>query len=294
MIDSLQCRRGRGAARLFDCVGIDGVGLIGGSIGLALKQRSLARRVIGFGRSEEKLRRAQALSAIDEFSLSFSAKTSELDLLVLCAPVDRIVERGVEAAERLRPDAVITDAGSTKGRIVHEMEERLRGRRCFVGSHPMAGSEKQGVEHASASLFEGKLCAVTPTSAVSLRTLQRVVAFWNALGMKTLTMTPDEHDWLVGRTSHLPHLAASALAMVAGEAGRRLAGNGLLDTTRIASGDPAIWAPIFEQNKTQVLAALDEFLGRLRQFRERLASEDQQGVERFLADGKANRDALGR
>ncbi len=276
-----------------DILTIVGVGLIGGSIGRAAKKRGLARTVRGVGRQTASLDRAVAVGAVDEPYLDSAAAVAGADLVVFCTPVDGIADQVLAAAQRCQPGAVLTDAGSTKGRIVAAVEGRLPPGVAFVGSHPLAGSEKRGPDFADPDLFQGRLTVLTPTDRTDPAALERVRAFWQGLGSRVKVMTPEEHDRALALTSHLPHLAASALSGVLPAALAELTATGFRDTTRVAAGDPALWAAIFSHNRPALLAALDLFEDRLRQYRRALADDDGPALERLFAEGKKVRDALG-
>ncbi|MFO0947466.1 MAG: prephenate dehydrogenase/arogenate dehydrogenase family protein [Planctomycetota bacterium] len=278
---------------MFDCVGIVGVGLIGASIGLSLKERGLCGRVLGFGRSVESLRAAERIGAIDAGHVGLSDDLKSAQLVVICAPVDRIVDLTIDATAFTAPEALITDAGSTKARIVAALTERLPPHIQFVGSHPIAGREKTGPTAALADLFKGKTCVVTPVERTPLNVIAQVSQFWDSLGMDILILPPDRHDELLARTSHLPHLIASALASLLGDDEKPLAGSGFRDTTRIAAGSPELWTAIFEQNRPALLKSLDEYTRRLEKFRAALESNDSATLKELLSDGKSKRDALG-
>ena len=271
---------------------IVGVGLLGGSIGLAAKRRGVADCVRGLGRSRETLDEAKALGAIDEAHLDPAAALGGSDLVVLCTPVDRIAAQVSEYAPLCGPNGVLTDVGSTKAQIVDEIE-RLGGAFRFVGSHPLAGSEKRGVRHADANLFVGRTTIVTP-SRTDPTALDVVTRFWQSLGSTVHQMSPQAHDDALARTSHLPHLIASALAGIVPAELAPLTATGFRDTTRIAAGDPGLWSAIFTQNQAAVLTALDAFRARLDEFRTALDAGDAAGLDRLLLEGKNFRDALDR
>jgi prephenate dehydrogenase len=272
---------------------IVGVGLIGGSIGLAARRRGIAARVLGVGRNQANLDRAVALGAIDEGFMEAGAAVHQADVAVFCTPVDRIAEQILETAPGCGSGTLFTDAGSTKGAIVRAVERRLPRGVCFVGSHPLAGSEKRGPEHADADLFAGRLTVVTRTTHTDPDALERTAAFWKALGSQVRVMDPEDHDRSLALTSHLPHLAAAALAGVVPSALHELTATGFRDTTRVAAGDPALWTAIFVQNRAAILDGLrqlDDCLGR---FRQALEAGDGAALEALLTQAKKVRDALG-
>ncbi|OWK44396.1 prephenate dehydrogenase [Fimbriiglobus ruber] len=271
-----------------------GVGLIGGSVGLAAKTRGAARRVVGVGRDERNLARAAAVGAIDTFTSDLSVGVATADLVVVCTPVDRVGADVLAAAAAAPPRAVITDAGSTKGNIVRELAGKLPADRpTFVGSHPLAGSEKKGAAHSRADLFDDRLVIVTPTAETDLEAVSLVELFWQKLGARVVRMDPFEHDRALAVTSHLPHAAASGLAGVTPPAWLGLTAGGFRDCTRIASGDPQLWAAIFEANRDAVTAALDKFTDRMAGLRQALTAGDTAGVIQWLTEAKQVRDALG-
>jgi prephenate dehydrogenase len=276
-----------------DILTIVGVGLIGGSIGLAARRRGLAVRVIGAGRQAATLERARDLGAIDEACPDTVAAVSRAQVAVFCTPVNLIAEQVLSVAPRCGQGTLLTDAGSTKGAIVGALDGRLPPGVSFVGSHPLAGSEKRGPEHADADLFAGRVTVVTPSPRSDRGAVERTVAFWQALGSRVHLMGPEEHDRAVAVTSHLPHLLASALAGIVPPELRDLAATGFRDTTRIAAGDPSLWTAIFLQNRAALLEALGDIQGRLTEFKSALTADDRAAVDALLVRGKRSRDALG-
>ena len=276
---------------LFERITVVGVGLIGGSVGLAAKARGVAGRVVGVGRDAGTLARAVELGAIDSFTTDLAEGVSDADLVVVCTPVDTIAEMILRAAPHLRPGAIVTDGGSTKGNIVAAVEGKLPRGVEYVPAHPLAGAEKNGVEHARADLFEGRGTILTPAAAADA--VERVTAFWRGLGSRVVTLTPEAHDAALAKTSHLPHAVASALAGATPIDLLPLSAGGFRDVTRIAAGDPHLWGAIFEANRDCVLAALAVFTDRLSEFRKLLEAGDRAGLARWLTEGKQVRDALG-
>jgi prephenate dehydrogenase len=272
---------------------IVGVGLIGGSIGLAARRRGAARHILGVGWRAETLETARRLGAIDQGFLALAPAVSNADLVVFCTPVQIIAGQVLEAAHSCRPGALLTDAGSTKAALVAAIEAGLPGNVRFVGSHPLAGSEKRGPEHADPNLFQDRLTIVTPTSRTSPEALERTSTFWQALGSKVKQMTPADHDAALAFTSHLPHLLAAALAGALPDRLRELTATGYRDTTRIAAGDPTLWTGIFLQNREAVLAALDQLSSQLDSLRSVLAAGDERILHQLLEQAKRVRDALG-
>ncbi len=277
-----------------DQLTIIGVGLIGGSVGLAAKTHGIARKIVGVGRDERSLARAQSVGAIDSFTTSLEEGVSATDLVVVCTPVDRVAQDVIAVALASPPKAVITDAGSTKGNIVRELAGKMPvGRAMFVGSHPLAGSEKKGSSNSRGDLFESRLVIVTPTSDTDMEAAALVELFWQQLGARVIRMDPFDHDEALAVTSHLPHAAAAGLAGVTPVGLLSLTAGGFRDCTRVASGDPQLWAAIFEANRDAVLTATDKFLDRMTDFRRTLAAGDVAGLTKWLAEAKQVRDALG-
>jgi cyclohexadieny/prephenate dehydrogenase len=276
-----------------DTLAVVGVGLIGGSIGLAARRRGVARRVVGVGRRPESLRQAQAVGAIDEGVTELAAAVRQAGLVVFCTPVDRIAEQVLTAAAACTAGTLLTDAGSTKAAIVRAVEGRLPAGVAFVGSHPLAGSEKRGPEFADAELFQGRVTVVTRTPATDPAALERVCAFWQALGSRCRVMSPADHDRALALTSHLPHLVASALAGLLPAELHELTATGFRDTTRVAAGDPSLWTGIFLQNRPALMDRLGALQDRLMEFKAALMTGDQAAIDALLTQGKKARDALG-
>lgn len=283
----------------YDTVAIVGVGLIGGSIGLAMRERKLARRIIGIGRRQTSLDVARQVGAIDQGVTSLAAGVAEAQLLVVATPVDTIAERIVQASALVPPDCLITDAGSTKKHLVATVDAALAARRGgprFVGSHPLAGDHRTGPEYSRADMFEGRTVVITPTDATRPAAITEASGFWQSLGANVLSMTPEKHDTALGITSHLPHMVAIALAASTPAEFLPLTASGWRDTTRIAGADAKIWQPIFAANRECVLDALDVFSKTLAGLREALEQGDNESLVATLeaaAKTKRDRDALG-
>jgi prephenate dehydrogenase len=279
--------------RRFDTVAIIGVGLIGGSIGLALRKRQLADRVVGVGRRQTSLRAARRVGAVTETTVDLPKGVSRADLVIACSPVGRIVEHVRQAAEHCPPETLLTDTGSTKRTIVEALDGRLpRGCR-FLGGHPLAGSEKSGPAHADAELFEGRVALLTPTRSTRAEDYDLLEHLWSDLGSVVIQIPAEEHDRALAATSHLPHAVAACLAAALPESCFRFAGTGFLDTTRLAGGDPELWKQIFSLNRDNVVAALRRYEAQLAALRAAIEDRNETELERFLTLAKKNRDALG-
>lgn len=276
---------------LFNQVTIVGLGLIGGSAGMAAKRRRLARTVVGLSRSMATVRRARARGAIDWGTTDPARAVRDADLVVLATPVDTLVPQALRLARLMRPGAVLTDVGSTKAAVVEALDRRLPSRVRFVGSHPVAGSEQRGLEAAEPRLFDGSLCVVTPTARTNRRALAAVSRFWTGLGMRVVTMSPARHDRCLAGGSHLPHLIAWALAGSV-TPGLPRAPRSFLDMTRLADSAPELWDDIFLSNRAPLLRALAAFAKELERLRRAIARGDRASLRRRLARAKARRDAL--
>ena len=214
-------------------------------------------------------------------------------LVVVAAPVDRIADLVAQVAPFLEPDTLVTDVGSVKAEIVRRATAAVVGRGRFVGSHPMAGSEKTGWEHASPTLFDRRTCFVTQNDASDPSAVETLIRFWSDLGSDVATVDPDVHDEIVAHISHLPQVLASSLCSylaTKNPSWANLAGNGLRDTTRIAASDPRIWRSILEQNRDEILRAIREFQDELHAFQTSLSNKDYIDVVARLERGKAYRD----
>ncbi|MER3473878.1 MAG: prephenate dehydrogenase/arogenate dehydrogenase family protein [Armatimonadota bacterium] len=271
---------------------IIGVGLIGGSIGMGVRQRGLALHVVGAGRSAERLQLALQAGAIDSATTSLQEAVTGADMVVVCTPVGLIVPTLRLCQQWLSPDCVVTDVGSVKSTVVQQATDLLGAR--FVGGHPMAGSEQTGVQNARADLFVNTTWALTPTEQTSPPALQKVSALAQGLGAPVLIADPDEHDRAVALTSHLPHAIALALVHVAENSSYpQLVGGSFRDGTRVAGSSPELWRDIFLHNREHVLRAIDEFLGKLQEVRSAIADEDAETIQRLFTEAHILRQAFG-
>jgi prephenate dehydrogenase len=274
-----------------------GLGLLGGSVARAARARGLVREVVGVGRRREALDPALAEGTIDRATTDLAEGVGGADLVVLATPVATL-ETLLPEVWRAAPDeALLTDVGSTKGGIVRTAE-RLAARRslAFVGSHPMAGSERSGYAASRADLFEGALVILTPTGETPPLAAKRVAGFWEALGARVMAMEPEEHDRAVAAVSHLPHLAAAALVDAVARlcpGAFEVAAAGFKGTTRIAAGDARLWREIFLSNRPALAEALGAFRAALADLEELVASGDAEGLERALERIRQIRSRLG-
>ena len=277
---------------LFERVAIIGVGLLGASLGLALKERKLARHVAGVGRrNSPSLDVALAKGAIDSAHTDPAAAAAEADLIVLCTPSRQFPDMLAAMAPALKPGALVSDVGSTKQQVMKWADALLPKTVHFVGAHPMAGSEQRGPEAARADLYDGAYCFICGGAA---EPAARLEALWQALGTCTTRIDPARHDQFVAAISHLPHAAAFALVNTAArlpEALPAIAG-GFVDTTRVASSDVAMWTDIFLTNQAAVTDMLDQYIAALDALKQAIARGDETTIRQTLADAKQTRDRL--
>jgi prephenate dehydrogenase len=283
----------------FGTVAILGPGLIGGSLALALAERGLAERLMIYARSPRALDEIRLAGVDAELTQNPSEAVREADVVILCVPIEAMAGLVHEFRDALKPDALVTDVGSVKGSVDREIVPLLKGRALWIGSHPMAGSEQAGFAAARADLFEGATVVVTRTQNTSSAALKRALKFWNALGSRTITQTPAQHDIRVAQISHLPHLLAAALVdhvQNAEPEALELVGGGFRDSTRIASGSADLWTEILSANANAVAHALQPFIKKLERLRDCLVNEDKQEqkqqLQRLLKDAQDVRSKI--
>jgi prephenate dehydrogenase len=269
-----------------------GVGLLGGSIGLAVKSVANNCYIAGYGHRRATLEAAESIGAIDQGYDELAEAVRDSDLVILCTPVGLFQSLLSQLAPHLKPGALVTDVGSTKRSIVRAAEQILPPHARFVGSHPMAGSEKRGVEFARTDLFQRALCITTPTPATDRQALEQVESFWKGLGMRVTRLAPEEHDRMLAEVSHLPHALAAALVHLPGDAALGLAGKGFLDATRIAGGDGALWRDIFLDNRDHLRAALQNTQKQIEHLMELLQTEQGEALRQWLDQAAGRREAL--
>ncbi len=225
-------------------VGVLGVGLLGGSVALSIRRIRPHSTFVGLARSQTKVDQLRSLGIVEEIATSIEQVCEGCDVVVVAAPVDRIAELVAEASAASPRDCLITDVGSTKGGIVAALAADPIATGKFVAAHPIAGSEKSGPEHATATLFDGKLIVLTPGDQTDRRLLAKADAFWRLTGGNTMEMGPADHDTHLAAVSHVPHLVSALVARMAHPQARPLVGSGWNDMTRIAAGDPTMWTAI--------------------------------------------------
>lgn len=275
------------ATILFNTIAIIGVGLIGGSIGLAVKKRKLADRVIGIGRSKLSLQKALKRKAVDEITLDKS-KVKNAELIILSTPVKKIVPLIKELMPYLKKGTIITDVGSSKTALMKNINKFLPGEISFIGGHPLAGSEKKGVMFADADLFEKCICFLIPNSTGAKKTFEKVKNFWKRLGARPVIISSEEHDFIVAGVSHLPHIVAVALVnslsnvKCRGKKITKFSGQGWKDTTRISGGSSEVWGDIFSSNREKLLLFMDRFGKEYDKIKKNLKRKDFRGLHKIL------------
>lgn len=277
---------------MFKRVTIVGVGMMGGSLGMAIKKHCLAREVIGLSHRQSALAQAIKNKAIDVSCVDVKRAISNADLVVLAAPVDSIIKLFSTINPYLKRGCIITDIGSAKAKIVEKSEKILSNPAFFVGSHPLVGSEKKGVTHAAVDLFEGATCIMTPTKATNQVARQKVKHFWTKLGMEVKLLPPEEHDEILAYVSHLPHLLAFGLMESVPPKYFEYASKGLKDTSRIAASSPQMWNDICMANTKNVLNALDHCVEYLAHFRNAIVRGDQKSLINHFTKAQENQNLL--
>lgn len=276
---------------LFKKVAIVGVGLIGGSLGMAIKKKKLAESVFGVSRHIKTIDIAKRKKAIDKGSVSLSIIIKGADLIILATPVHHILKILPQVFKLAKQDTLIIDVASTKGEIIRAVVKYGKAKN-FVGCHPLAGSEKRGIINAQADLFKDSLCVLVPLKNTGSMALEKAGRFWQALGARTARLSAKEHDKILALTSHLPHIAAFSLINSIPERYLKFSASGLKDTTRIASSDPQVWQDIFMSNKRELSGALNILQRNLARFKQILLKGDSNALARFLRQAKSKRDSL--
>ena len=274
--------------RQFRSVAIIGVGLVGGSLALALKKKKLVGEIIGVGRRRKNLSLAKKLGIIDRGSLDAQILESA-DLVILATPVETVIKIAKRISPVLKKNCIVTDVGSTKEKIVQELDKLFPN---FLGAHPLAGSEKRGLKFAKADIFEGSLCILTPTGKTKPRALREIKILWERLGARTVSLSPCAHDRITAFVSHLPHIAVFSLINSIPKKYLKFAASGLKDTTRIAASDEQLWADIFLSNENS-LKVIDLFQDNLTGIKRAIKNRDRKSLVRILKNAKIKRESLG-
>ena len=280
----------------FRKITIVGVGLLGGSVALAVRQRGLAAEIAGYVRRNKAVADCESFGSTDYATTDLLAAVSNADLVILGTPLAQMPVLAAQFLAALKPGAIVTDVGSVKAVVVRQLEPMVnKTGACFIGSHPMAGGEKTGLAAARPALFENAVCALTPTKNSPPAAVRKLTRFWRALGARVVPMDAARHDVLVGRSSHLPHVVAAALAALVLDPKQpreqaALCATGFRDTTRIASGSPEMWRDIALANRTNLSKSLEQFAAELKKFQARLKAGDAGAIEKYFTIAKSRRD----
>lgn len=276
---------------LFDRAAIVGVGLLGASLGLAMQASGSARRITGVGRRQSTLDTALALGAIHDSSLELAEVAAEADCIVIATPAGAVLDALDTIHAACKPGTIILDVASTKADICTHAERLWGAPRRFVGCHPMAGSEKSGPEHATATLYQNSVCFVEESPDLDTEALARVRQLWERCGARVVPVNPARHDALLARTSHIPHILATLLASSARGEGttREFAGNGFRDMTRLAEGSPEMWRDITLTNREAVMSGLESLRGQLTDFLTAVERSDGEALMQIFESGREAR-----
>ena len=272
----------------FKRVAIVGTGLIGGSLGMAIRRKRLASEVVGISRSPASVARARRSGAVDHASRSLDAIRG-CDFLLLCLPVGEILRQAPRIARLVGRDCLVCDVGSTKGEITAALEKLFPN---FVGCHPLAGSEKRGIAHADSRLFDGSLCVITRTRRTQRTALDKATGFWKKICGRVELMTPQEHDRVLALVSHLPHAVSYALANAVPQSLFGFAAGGFRDTTRLAGSDERLWGDIFLSNRKNSLEAIRLFEDSLNRVKSALSRGSKGSLSAELRKGRKKREQL--
>jgi len=274
---------------------IVGVGLIGGSLARALKEKNLAKVVFGYGRDQARLGDAQKLNVIDQFSTSIEEAIVGAEIIVIATPVGTFKSILGEIEPLVTDNVIITDVGSTKTDIVNSVRSVLRAKsNCFIPAHPIAGKERSGFEVSDSMLFDGKKVIITPQDNNSYDSIKVIEGMWKGVGAEVDFMSSESHDNLLGMTSHLPHMLAFSLVnylVNQNPTASIYAGGGFKDFSRIASGDAIMWRDICLQNKDQIISHLKGYQSTLNDLLEAIGDENSEKLEHLFITAKKTRDS---
>lgn len=271
---------------------IIGLGLLGGSLGLAIQRAFPAIKRLGYSHRKSTRKKALAAGAVDEIHGELADAVSQSQLVILCTPIGLFPDIFEQMANHLPDGCIVTDVGSTKALPVQWAKKYLPSHVEFLGSHPIAGSEQRGVEFSRADLFENAGCIITPTAKTTRKTQTVLRKFWKELHMRVSSMSPQQHDRLLARISHLPHLLAMALVNGSDLKETQFCGKGFLDTTRIASGDPAMWRDILMANAGETDKAITALTKELTKMQTALRNKNEQAIFDMLSQAQTQRNKL--
>ena len=274
--------------KMFNKVVIIGTGLIGGSLGKAIKSKHLAGQIFGLSLHQKNARLAKKIGAIDTIGKDLEVVRGA-DLIILATPVDAIIDIAAKIKGKLKEDCIVIDVGSTKEKIVSKLNSSFSN---FVGCHPLAGSEKRGIANLESDIFTCSICIITPTVSTNKKALNKVKVFWAKLGTEIVIISPKEHDRVLAQTSHLPHAVAFALMNSIPEKFLALSSNGLRDTTRISGSDADLWSRIFLSNRDNLLFAISSFQEKLKVLKSALENKDKKLLIKILKIANRKRERL--
>lgn len=277
---------------MFKKITIIGVGLIGGSIGLAAKKKRLAKEVVGVARREVSRRKALRFKAVDSATLNLAEAVKDADLVIIASPVGKIVSLARACVKFMKKGAILSDVGSSKRRIVNSIEKFSRKKTNFIGAHPMAGSDKSGVENASADIFKNATVVLTKTRLTDARSLSRLNRFWKSMGSRVLVLSPEKHDIHASLASYLPHAVSYALSLSQDINSVRLAAGSLKDTTRVASSEPELWKDIFLLSRGPALRAIASFSKNLEKLKNAIKKHDEKTLLKLLSRARKVSDGI--
>jgi prephenate dehydrogenase len=280
---------------LFDRVAVIGVGLMGASFALAARKYGIARRVSGYGRNRDTLEKACAAGVIDDYTMDMSELCRGAGLVLLATPVGVFRSIGAALSTHLKKGAVVSDVGSVKGALVHDMESLMPPGVHFVGVHPIKGSETSGFESATAGFYQGAKCIVTPTEHTDKDSLSTMVETWERIGCTMLYLSPEKHDEVFSLVSHLPHVAAYALVGSVAAVDKAFidyGGSGFSDATRIAMSSAEVWSDICLMNRDNILRHIDIYVERLQRIKRIIEAGDDKALKEEFDASRTLRSKL--
>jgi prephenate dehydrogenase len=281
---------------MFKKITILGVGLLGASFALALKTNGLCNSIAGYGRNRENLQKAKERDIIDSFEQDPASACRDADLIMLSTPVGSFLELTKAISPALKKGAVLTDVGSVKGKLVREIEKIIPGHVSYIGGHPIAGSDRSGIDSASAGLFRNAKCIITPTENSNADALEKIQGLWKALGSDILTLNPEEHDRIYASVSHLPHLIAYAMVNTVADMDRSyldFSGKGFMDATRIASSSEELWNDICLLNRDNLVEVIAVFQKNLDMLNQYLKAGNSDSLKNAFRKARTLRETIG-
>ena len=271
-------------------VAILGVGLLGGSVGMSIKRARPRTEVIGFSRTQEKRDLAVSTGAVDRCARTVEDTCAGADVIVVACTVDHIADLAIQAAASSPEHCLITDVGSTKETIVTDVEKDSLAKSKFVAAHPIAGSEKTGSGNARADLFDNKTIVLTPSESTATKRTQQAESFWRLTNGQIVVLSPSQHDTYLASVSHVPHLLSALICRLMPSEAKSLVGSGWRDMTRVAAGDPAMWAAICKENRQAICSQLSAAADELSSLCELLQQHDDHGLLEWLQTAKDIKD----